>query len=655
MLEIFDPHKTPLLTSSLLSLSKMFLNIKEQKFSVQFSDGPVTMEAKWLIMNIFLWRPLVRRGFPIEKRHSIYQGLVTSKIIAARQTEIYLDILAHYKKQGLEIPSDDRTYILRELCEIIEGLHQMIITQLGAYHLSVSAFELADLMLHPDVAALRNLDVTQEMLVGITATEEKIASVGSAIVKKLKDKTLPSNVIAPFLELGQLNEGQLAKVFGAIGFQTDASSNIIRKPILTSYAEGVQNIGDLAIESLMAKKTAYYNKSAMPDSSYNNRKQQLLSNTVRRIYPGDCGSTVTIPFHIHKQNSNNVLHKNIIVDGETICLDRTNINQFIGSVVQFRSPTTCRYTDGFCHACGGRLSTFMPPDSVVGIACTIEYMAPASQLVLSLKHTGKTKAITYMIPDQLNDVMTVRKNDIYIRENIDVDKLKIGIQWRDVPQFRELQPDGEEKENVSIISEYGFSSIHYVTFAESDTMNLLTAEVSMTSDGTVPYLSAEFLSFIQNNYRNVTIVDDMIWISLKKFDHINEPILCYVVQSNSMVKYVKILTDFATKGIKNYTTIGDALRYFSEKVYQEIQVNILHLEVVLKSFLVTNEQDYNIPVVKDQNNVMFGSLPTIIPRRSLGALLAYERLGDYMSKDPELYTLPHRSGVFDVFFFGTED
>lgn len=99
MLEIFDPHKTPLLTSSLLSLSKMFLNIKEQKFSVQFSDGPVTMEAKWLIMNIFLWRPLVRRGFPIEKRHSIYQGLVTSKIIAARQTEIYLDVLAHYKSR----------------------------------------------------------------------------------------------------------------------------------------------------------------------------------------------------------------------------------------------------------------------------------------------------------------------------------------------------------------------------------------------------------------------------------------------------------------------------------------------------------------------------------------------------------------------------
>ena len=56
----------------------------------------------------------------------------------------------------------------------------------------------------------------------------------------------------------------------------------------------------------------------------------------------------------------------------------------------------------------------------------------------------------------------------------------------------------------------------------------------------------------------------------------------------------------------------------------------------------------------DANNVRFGTLLTIIPRRSLGTMFAYERLAEYIAKEPEMYLYPHKSGIFDTFFFKTD-
>ena len=637
-----------------LALSRALLDGKEQEYVVELADGPLVITAKWLMVNIFLWRPLVSRGLPVEKRHVVFDGLVTSKRLAKIQTMIYKDVIGQYLRAKQPVPPDVDHPILEDLCEIIDSLHTMIVTQLGEYHLSVSAFELADLLLHPEIKELTTVDVSSEMQIGITATEDKLRSAGKKLVDRLKDRTLPSNVVAPFLELGQLSEKQLAQVLLAIGFRTDANESIVRKPILTSYIRGITSLEDYAIESLMAKKTVYYNKNAMPDSSYNNRKQQLLSSTVRRLYPGDCGSTVTVPFYIHTNNAKNTIDKNIIVSGQTVHLTEDNIGNYIGTTVQLRSPLTCRHTDGLCHTCGGHLTDFIPPQTVVGISCTIEYMASVSQLVLSAKHFSTTKAISYIVNDLLRDVLVVRQNDIYIREGIDVDRLKIGIQFRNIHRIAELRND-EESEGNALINEQQFSAIHFLTFASSETDTWITPEVPMLSDDIVPYLSSEVLAFIRDNPRNVEIGEDMVWISLKRFNHINEPLLRYVIQSNSMLRFTATLSQFATKDIRQYTSLGEALGAFSEMVYKEIpDTNIFHLETVLKSYLITDDLNYNIPVVTDPNNVRFGTLLTIIPRRSLGTMFAYERLAEYISKEPEMYTLPHRPGIFDTFFFRTD-
>ena len=651
MTEVFDPNNVPMVAGSSLDLTRRLLAVKDEMFAVPLADGTVLMPAKWLMVNIFLWRPLVRRGIPVEKRHTLNGGLITANRLADWMTVVYVHVVI--ERMSMTGTTDQREVqlILEDLCETVNDLHTMIATQLGAYHISISAFELSDLMLSPEIVKLTEVDVSRELTIGITATEDKLKAAGKVLMDRLHDPELPSNVLAPFLQLGHLSPQQLPNLLLAFGHRKDASDTVVRYPVLSSGIKGLNNIIEYAVMSLDAKLTVYYNSDAMPRSQYNNRKQQILSSAIYRLYPGDCGSTVTVPFLITADNVKNVVDKNIVIQGKqgTLRLTKEVVGDYVGKVVHFRSPLTCRHTNGTCHVCGGYLTEFMPPQSIVGIACTVEYMSKVAQLVLSAKHFTTTRAITYTIPEQLRDILVVKNNDIYLRENVMTDKLKIGVQFRDIPLIRHLQPSDDDTE-MAAFSEQQFSTIHIVQFADVDTGLSHTPEIGMGVETTIPYFSTEFLSHIKDRFSAVTVTDDWVWIPLKKFDHVNAPLFRCVVQSSSMIKFNTKLARFATSEIGKYTSIPQALERFAQEVYQEVNPNIFHLECVLKSYLITSETDYNVPLVTDVNNVKFGTLLGIIPRRSLGGMFAYEQLARHMA-DPATYIFPHRDGFFDPHFY----
>jgi len=291
----------------------------------------------------------------------------------------------------------------------------------------------------------------------------------------------------------------------------------------------------------------------------------------------------------------------------------------------------------------------MPPNVSLGIASTVEYMANTAQLVLSSKHFSFTRAIAYVVPDQMNEYLMVKQNDVYVRETININRLGLAVQFRDINHIKDLISEGDN--DGSPIVEQQFSSIHFLTCFDVETGVLLTPETPMFANNTVPYFSSEVLEFLGENPKNVTIVEDQVYISFKNFDHVNKPLFRYVMQSNSMLKFVAALSKFTTSSIRDYTSFPEALAVFSQMVFSEVKnVNILHLEIVLKSYLITNDDDYNIPIVEDVNNVRFGTLLSIIPRRSLGAWFAFERMAEFMTKEPELYLFGHRRGDFDAFF-----
>lgn len=649
MLEIFDVNTIPLTMQGSLDLVQYLHTVRNQSFLVNLSDGQVTMNGRWLSVNVFLWRPLVKRGYPVSKRHSVWEGLLTKEVLANIQTEIYNDAIDINHKLGTPVVGAVESEILYDIMDTFDHMHKWISTKLGEYHLSISAFELCDLLDSPEIKPLINIDLTTEMEVSIKSAEDKLERQGKEIVAKLRNSSIPSNIIAPFLNLGLLSPNQLPRVVMALGFRTDASDQMVRKPITTSYVEGIKDIKDFAIESLDAKKTIYYNKNAMPDSQYDNRKVQILASSVRHLYKGDCGTKLLVPYYIHEGNARQVYYKNIVTnDGELIQLSSKNIDQFIGHTVRMRSPLVCNHTDGVCHACGGRLTDFMHSNIVIGIASTVEYMSAASQLVLSAKHFTRTSSVTYKIPEALNDILIVKQNDIFIRSHKDVSRLKIKINFRDIPHLEALRGNESDDDEVISIGEQQFSKLNYVTFLDSNDIPE-TAEINMVSEGTIPYFSSEMIQYIKENFRSIKIGDEII-IPLKKFEHTTEPLMRCVVESNSMIKFNKVLETFLESDIKKYTDLVEALEAFTSIVYKEIKTNIMHLEVVLKAFLITNEDNYDIPVVTNIHDVKFEKLTSLIPKRSLGQQFAYQELMSYIS-DPSTYVLPHPRGLYDPFFY----
>ena len=59
---------------------------------------------------------------------------------------------------------------------------------------------------------------------------------------------------------------------------------------------------------------------------------------------------------------------------------------------------------------------------------------------------------------------------------------------------------------------------------------------------------------------------------------------------------------------------------FSDIIYERSNINILYLEILLKSFLVKNRLDLsNIACDEDSDTVMFGKLNHILKQRHIGA------------------------------------
>ena len=583
---------------------KPFVDDLNSLIALPLADGTFVVEAKWALINMFFWRPLVRRGLPILKKHLFHNTALSKKEIKRINHEIYKDARALN-------PDDIR--ITYELIDVINDLYNMASRYLGSYQVSISAFELCDLLRHPLVEPLTKVDIHQEANVGTTAIENKIKKLYDDMLQKLKDKTITPNILYPYMKLDLLSPQQLPQVLVALGYRTDVNDKTIRKPILDSFMSGMTNIIDYAIESLSAKKSIFYNKHGMDKSQYSNRKQQLLASVIRHLYKGDCGTPVTIAFMVTEHNCERLIGK-YILDGDDrrlTLLSADNVRSYVGKIIHMRSPITCRYTDGICSVCGGQLTDYMHPDITVGEAAVIELMGPTSQLILSNKHFSQTKSSVYVIPTALKSILSMRNNDIYFSKPTDISQLMIGIPFMYMPRISDLQHIKDENS----LNEQALSDISTLTLANNKTGKLLTAQIDM-SDNTdpdnpsTPYFTTEMLLYIK---RNMDIIDigDTIWINMSRFDT-SQPILRCTIENESMIKFTEKIHDMFESKISTYTSAPQALRDFSTTAYRKVKTNFMHLEVIIKACLVKSETDFTVPIVTDPENVRFGKLKTII-------------------------------------------
>jgi hypothetical protein len=611
---------------------------KDVLFEVTIENGEILqLSGKWLLINAITLRPLLCRDIQIPKDLILNDVLLTARVIADTHTRVFRTIV-----DNAQYNTEHMAQIKREIIDNVNTLYNIGVAYLGSHHKTMSGVSIANLVAIGNIKDTSTLDKEKLKTLSIAETEQLIQRTYAATYKEIDRVPKDLNILYPYVTLNILSMAQLSQVIVAGGTRTDVDDSLILKPISSGYIHGLKDIHELAIDSLSGKKAVVYNIIHMPCGQYSNRKTQLLGVSVEKLYPGDCGSTTTVPFEVTKDNAKHVVGNFIIEDNCLKELTKQNIPEYINKVVHTRSPLTCLHANGVCHICGGRTLMYQPQDHIPGIASAQIMMGRASQLILQTKHFSTTNSIEHILPLALFDYLIVQKNDIYFRDNINMSKLTIGVPYNNMARIGDI----EHLSNSSAVSDRHFSNVTHLSIAHSQTGEIIGANIPMSdSNKSTPYFTDDILEYIKDN-PDLICVGDTIWIDLSKFDK-SKPVLRTTIVNDSMVKFVKEVELLFTSNLRRYKSATKALRDLSNHIYKKVDCNICHIAIVLRSAMITSTTDFRMPICTDPENVCFGTLTRIIPRRHLGGQMAFQGFAKFIIT-PDTYIHPRPSGPFDV-------
>lgn len=618
------------------------------KVRLEFTDGAIICGKRWAFINL-LWFPILTEfGIPLCKRHFIKYQPFDKKGLTKELNKYYDEIM------NADPPYKDAAQRLKNAVFAMHTrLYYFGYNELAPYVPSFDIIDLAEIThdpaVKPIVDAVGKIDGTWST----KSIEKLVADKNKELQKTLATKGLVKNQsLQSFQRVGQLNPHQIYQTLLTFGTRTDVNDRMINRPVYGSSIDGLRDIEDFAIESLSAKKSMYYNKSAIQNSQYFNRRVQLIASIIAHVYSGDCGSTQTTDFLVsdgtegHPDVRDNIIGMYIIDHGKQVLLTRANIDNYVGKVVQLRSPLTCKYTTGVCEKCMGAIGKNIHHHMNPGILAAIKTISQITQKILSAKHLIKTNSIAYELNANSAKVFQMTNTaDIYwqapVVRTLVAANGKIGVAVEDLAGFDDIQTLRADK-TVEIAR---ISQVHKV-YIKSDHSKDVNVVLDMVHGTMVPSLTTDMLFFIREHLDKIEVSDNIYWIPIAGTEKL--PILASLIVNDDMISFVNSAMQFFSKQIDTYSTNADCLAGATKLIYSKASVHLAHLTTVLKAFQVTNPalRDYRVPVVTDTNNVKFAKEAAILTNRTIGGKLAYQELFDFFS-DPSTYITPKQQSELD--------
>ena len=595
----------------------------------------IILPTRMALLNIIFWEPLMQYGIRPTKNEIYNIKNITNSSTSTIHTHIY-DVL---------LDTFPDTYYM-EFVEVIfrniERLYNFIINNLGEYIPSIDGLGLARMTTSDVVQKILSTKVNGKM--GTKAAEQQLKGMSKEMIKLLKDPHTPNNILYPYMQADALKENQIPQMLIAYGPRSDVDDTMRKNVIGDSSFSGLKNVTDFATESLSAKKSIYFSRDVIKKSQYFGRKMKLGCSNLTTIYPGSCGSTMTIPFFLAEDIAKNFVDKIIIDNGKRTIITKDNLSSYIGKTIQMVSPFGCRHTDGVCEFCAGygkdRLIKYMPPDIHIGLLSSTKTSSTVSQKVLSAKHLISTSSKIYNLPETANKYFVKDGDSIFWKPEwaSKMTGYSIRIPADAIGAVIDLGLD-------TLPTTETFSKVSYFELRyEGEFVEMIPLE----SEVFVPYFSTSTLEFMHNNFSKLKIDDDYVVIPFEGLDF-KKPFFNYTILNDDMITYTNRVRQFLSTNIINYTTVQSCLEAFANVIYSKSSINIFFLEMVLRSMLIENDGTYRIPVITDPNNVTFGKLDDSITESTVCGKLSFERLGAYLSS-PLTPITERPAGLFAPYF-----
>ncbi|MGA7392578.1 MAG: DNA-directed RNA polymerase subunit beta' [Terrimicrobiaceae bacterium] len=298
------------------------------------------------------------------------------------------------------------------------------------------------------------------------------------------------------------NRTQVKQLAGMRGLMAKPSGEIIERPIISNFREGL-SVLEYFISTHGARKGLADTALKTADSGYLTRKlvdasQDVIITeddcgtingiVVRPIYEGD-EEVVSLSTRIIGRTScetvkdpvtgNAVVKSGQIVDEEiAAALEKIGLEQ-----LKIRSALTCESKRGICAKCYGRnLATGLPVKlgEAVGIIAAQSIGEPGTQLTMRTFHVGGTASQTFKQP------IIKAKNDGIVR-------------------FNDLKVVQSTESNFVVLNKNGTVSVHARDGRELESYNIVIGSVISVADGATVKKGE---TFIQWDPYNVPIITE---------------------------------------------------------------------------------------------------------------------------------------------------
>lgn len=613
-------------------------SLPDEDLEIHFEDGgALVSSARATIFSWYAWAffridPTLKIGSDYHFGNSIISKGKQLNFLGKCQGAL----ASHLRSKG-ELTIE----IMEELWRLTYYLQNLIYndftTRLEEYVTTLSALDILEIVDHKEIA---------EINANTTPVEESLTKNRLKIVEILAKRhdELPTNRMARQIRIGGVDAKQAVQMVAPIGFRTEISSDIFPIPVMSSFSGGLKSLYELAVESRSASKALMFTKAPLADTQYFNRSMQLLACSVMRLHHGeDCGTTVTVPFHVTKASLRILAGKFHRLEDGTLEVIGERSDHLVGTVVQLRSPLTCNHRDqsGVCGTCFGELQWSIAVGTNLGHACVVEICEKISQLVLSVKHIDSSSSAEEVVIDAASDALIERglkPNEIKLRSHLRTKHPRLHFARNGAHGLAMLG-----RTDWSTLSIWDISAMDEVCVVIDNRLGEQFHPVTVSMGSRLGSFTIEFLQYIAEKGIKALPGGEKYEVDISDWDFQKE-VWRLPLRHRNMIEYKNEVEEFVKCGGKNSkkgqhkaflerlgvpvtpVLMGDVLRQFNELISSKLFINIAHLEVTLLATMArsTNQDspDYRLP--RNGDEAYFASYNDLIANRSLAPAMAWE-------------------------------
>ncbi len=615
---------------------------------VVFDDGVLDTTIRKTIWSSYMWGMYV--DFP--KTPALIEHHIGTRRLGM---ETHLTLLnkvmwAAYDAYGGMLDVEE---LCRYVYKAINRMYNELTYALEAHVGTISIFDFIAVTEHPKI---------KEIVANTAPSAFAIDNYAYPKAKEilLNPKELPNNAISIACRNGLVSMGQVLQTTVIRGAAADVDSRIFPHPIMGNFTSGLTKIHDSMIESRSAAKALSFTQEPLQQVEYFNRKMQLMASVVMRLHPGDCGSQHYMRWYVNSGDLGKIAGKYYKTD-EGLRPIREGDGHLIGQPLLWRSPLLCQHPDpqGICTTCMGELSLSVPRGTNPGHFAATALGEQGAQTVLSTKHLDANALVTAIELSEFEQRYLRTDDDpniIKLAQRLRGMKVLLTINAKEAPQVQDVTyvEDVTDLQTGQISSLTGIElTIHHADGTQE------TVPMTVNVGSRHSSLTHEALDYMKNRGWELNVMGNYV-IDLTDWN-IEWPLFELPMRHANMLDFITTIEKFmrasatpddSAKTLRDYKTIEEALRAFYDLVTSQLMVNVVHLEILMKSLMVRSEKDldYRMPLIG--NKLEFGAFDTTMERRSMSGSMAYEK-HRHVITDVQSYLVNHRPDhVFDTLMEG---